>query len=220
MEPERGAGGHVDRLPRQAGGDVGRDAAALVGGEHRVEASRHDLEPTVGGIGVVDRDHGRHVAVDHRVRGSVLMRRVSRAARQLVVDLLLVEHRRLSEERAGDARAAGPRRAARAALRATGRSSRCGTAADLRRSAPDAGARLKSPGARRRRRPRPRGATDSTEATRRPAPTRVRRTGGRQRRDRVRPPDDSTQGNCCVPREPGTVPPPVIHRPPRVGGPR
>ena len=69
-------------------------------GSTRSKQPGHDLEPAVVGVGVVDRHHGRHVVGDHRVHGRVLVRRVARAAGELVVDLLLVEHRRFAEQRA------------------------------------------------------------------------------------------------------------------------
>ena len=69
-----------------------------IGGQHRSETARDHFEATVVGVGVVDRDHCRHVRLDHRVRGRVLVRRVSGATRELVVDLLLVEHGRLIEQ--------------------------------------------------------------------------------------------------------------------------
>ena len=59
----------------------------------------HDLEAAVVDGGVVDGDHARHVRVDEQVRRGVLVRGVARTAGQLVVDLLLVEHRRLAEQR-------------------------------------------------------------------------------------------------------------------------
>ena len=62
-------------------------------------AARHDLEAAVVDRGVVDRDHARHVDVDEAVRRRVLVRRVAGAAGRLVVDLLLVEHRGLAEQR-------------------------------------------------------------------------------------------------------------------------
>jgi hypothetical protein len=59
------------------------------------------LEAAVVDRGVVDGHHARHVAVDERVGGRVLVGGVAGAADQLVVDLLLVEHRRLTEQRRG-----------------------------------------------------------------------------------------------------------------------
>ena len=95
-------GGQRHRLPVELFDDRRLDAPALVEREHRVEAARHDLEAAVGLVGVVDGHHRRDVHVDHRVGGSVLVRRVAGPAGELVVDLLLVEHGRLAEQRAGD----------------------------------------------------------------------------------------------------------------------
>ena len=108
VEPERGARRVPTPAPTSSDAcDRPVDTTPVVHGEHAVEAARHHLEPAVVGVGVVDRDHRRHVVGDQRVRGRVLVRRVPRAAGQLVVDLLLVEHRRFAEQRARRRRASG-----------------------------------------------------------------------------------------------------------------
>ena len=86
----------------------GRMQPVVVGREQLVMRAGHDLEPAVGRRRVVDRDHAGDVRLDEAVGGRVLVRRVSRTARQLVVDLLLVEHRRLAEQRATAASSIGP----------------------------------------------------------------------------------------------------------------
>ena len=86
------------RLSEGIAGDVGADAAHVV---HRQELgvhARHDFETPVVEAGIVDRDHARHVVRHEWVRGRVLMGCVARPAGELVVDLLLEEHSRLTEE--------------------------------------------------------------------------------------------------------------------------
>jgi hypothetical protein len=99
VEPQRLPGSHLDGHPIEGRDDVGVDAPHVVHRQHLVVHARGDLEAAVLDRGVVDRHHARHVDVDEPVGRRVLVRRVAGASRQLVVDLLLVEHGGLAQQR-------------------------------------------------------------------------------------------------------------------------
>ena len=73
VEPQRSARAHRHRFPPELLDDPRRDAAALVGFEELAVRAAHDLQAAVAFVGVVDRDERRHVQIDHRVRGRVLV---------------------------------------------------------------------------------------------------------------------------------------------------
>src|SRR4051812_44034256 len=99
MEPKGLAGTHLDRHPVERLGEVGANAAVGVDRQQLVVEIGDDLEAAVAERGVVDGDHARDVGGHEPVGGRVLVRGIPRAARELVVDLLLVEHRRFAEQR-------------------------------------------------------------------------------------------------------------------------
>ena len=120
MEPKGlpGLGRHRD--PVEGVDDVGVDAAALVHGKELMMLARDHLETAVLDRRVVDCDHARHVTLDEAIRRRVLMRRVAGTSRQLVVDLLLVEHRLLTQQRRRSVEQRPSRQQRAAARRGTG----------------------------------------------------------------------------------------------------
>ena len=134
VEPQRLAGPHlhrrpVERRPRRRGGCSRCRPSGSSSWCRPDTTSRQPLSTQR----VVDGDHARHVRLDEAVRGRVLVRRVAGAAGQLVVDLLLVEHGRLAEQRRRGRQHRPRREQRRGAPRGTARSSRCDRAAARRR---------------------------------------------------------------------------------------
>ena len=191
VEPERVTGLDRHGTPPHRGHDIGPDAPRVVGRPQPIVRPGDHLEAAVLLGGGVDRHHARHVDVDEAVRRRVLVRGVPGAAGQLVVELVLVEHRRLAQQRArGGEQVARAQQRPQArvvghqVLAAAQRRAVVGQLAVVEPAAPVGprrhlvGPRLQ-PGGQRRRRPADgRAPTRSGRSGRRPRPRCRRRTPG------------------------------------------
>ncbi len=92
-------GRYFNGAPIERGNHVGSDTPVRVGRQELMVHPRHDLETTVVERRSINRDLARHERIDESIREPVLVRRVPSSARKLVVDLFLVEHRLLAEQR-------------------------------------------------------------------------------------------------------------------------